>query len=43
MKAMIEIAELWENGPDVPKAAPTTTPVNRPNGTAARNLNIASL
>jgi len=42
--AMIEIAELAENDPESLKAAPVTTPVSRPNETAAaRNLNIASL
>jgi len=42
--AMIEIAELAEKDPDVLKAAPTTTPVNRPNETAAaKDLNIAYL
>jgi glycine dehydrogenase subunit 2 len=42
--AMIEIAELAEKDPEQLKAAPTTTPVCRPNETAAaRNLNIAYL
>jgi glycine cleavage system P protein (glycine dehydrogenase) subunit 2 len=42
--AMIEIADLAGTDPDQLKAAPVTTPVSRPNETAAaRNLNIASL
>lgn len=42
--AMIEIAELAEKDPDALKAAPTTTPVNRPDETAAaKNLDIACL
>jgi len=42
--AMIEIAELAESDPEPLKAAPVTTPVSRPNETAAaKNLNIASL
>jgi glycine dehydrogenase subunit 2 len=42
--AMIEIAELAESDPEQLKAAPVTTPVSRPNETAAaKNLNIASL
>jgi len=42
--AMIEIAALAEKDPDQLKAAPVTTPVSRPNETAAaKMLNIASL
>ena len=42
--AMIEIAGLAENDPEKLKAAPTTTPVSRPDEVAAaKNLNIASL
>ena len=42
--AMIEIAELAGKDPEQLKAAPVTTPVSRPNETAAaKNLNIASL
>jgi glycine dehydrogenase subunit 2 len=42
--AMIEIAKLAEKDADRLKAAPTTTPVSRPNETAAaKNLNIAFL
>lgn len=42
--AMIEIAELAQKDPEQLKAAPVTTPVSRPNETAAaKNLNIASL
>jgi glycine dehydrogenase subunit 2 len=42
--AMIEIADLAEKDPDALKAAPTTTPVNRPDETAAaKNLNIVCL
>jgi glycine dehydrogenase subunit 2 len=42
--AMIEIAELAEKAPERLKAAPMTTPVNRPDETAAaKNLNIARL
>jgi len=42
--AMIEIAELAEKNPEQLKAAPITTPVSRPNETAAaKMLNIASL
>jgi len=42
--AMIEIAELAETDPEPLKAAPVTTPVSRPNETAAaKNLNIACL
>ena len=40
--AMIEIAGLAENDPEKLKAAPTTTPVSRPDEVAAaKNLNIA--
>ena len=42
--AMIEITELAEKDPEKLKAAPVTTPVSRPNETAAaKNLNIALL
>jgi glycine dehydrogenase subunit 2 len=42
--AMIEIAEQAESEPEKLKSAPTTTPVCRPNETAAaKNLNIACL
>ncbi len=42
--AMIEIAELTESNPERVKAAPVTTPVNRPDETAAaKNLNVARL
>lgn len=42
--AMIEIAELAQKDPEALKAAPVTTPVSRPNETAAaKNLNIACL
>jgi len=42
--AMIEIAELAQKDPEQLKAAPVTTPVSRPNETAAaKNLNIACL
>jgi len=42
--AMIEIAKLSDTDPDQLKAAPVTTPVSRPNETAAaKMLNIASL
>ncbi len=42
--AMIEIATLAENHPEKLKAAPTTTPVSRPDEVAAaKNLNIACL
>ncbi len=42
--AMIEIAEQAETDPEQLKAAPVTTPVSRPNETAAaKNLNIAYL
>ncbi|MDI6450452.1 aminomethyl-transferring glycine dehydrogenase subunit GcvPB [Anaerobaca lacustris] len=42
--AMIEIAELAQKDPEALKAAPITTPVSRPNETAAaKNLNIACL
>jgi glycine dehydrogenase subunit 2 len=42
--AMIEIAGLAENDPEKLRAAPTTTPVSRPDEVAAaKNLNIASL
>lgn len=42
--AMIEIAELTESNPEQVKAAPVTTPVNRPDETAAaKNLNVARL
>lgn len=41
---MIEIAALAETDPDRLKAAPVTTPVNRPDETAAaKNLNVARL
>ncbi len=44
ISAMIEIAKEAETDPDKLKCAPTTTPVCRPDETAAaRNLNIASL
>ncbi len=40
--AMIKIADLAKNSPDVLKNAPISTPVNRPNETlAARNLDLA--
>ena len=42
--AMIEIAEVAETDPESLKAAPVTTPVSRPNETAAaKNLDIALL
>jgi glycine dehydrogenase subunit 2 len=42
--AMIEIAGLAQKDPETLKAAPVTTPVSRPNETAAaKNLNIALL
>ncbi len=42
--AMIEIATLAENDPEELKAAPTTTPVSRPDEVAAaKHLNIACL
>jgi len=42
--AMIEIARLTETDPEKIKSAPTTTPVSRPDETAAaKNLNIADL
>ncbi len=42
--AMIEIAELAEKDPEAPQSGPLTTPVSRPNETAAaKNLDIASL
>ncbi|MCX5643596.1 MAG: aminomethyl-transferring glycine dehydrogenase subunit GcvPB [Phycisphaerae bacterium] len=42
--AMIELAKLAENDPEKLKAAPTTTPVSRPDEVAAaKNLNIACL
>jgi glycine dehydrogenase subunit 2 len=42
--AMIEIADLAEKAPEELKAAPVTTPVNRPDETAAaKNLNIACI
>ncbi|MDY0355462.1 MAG: aminomethyl-transferring glycine dehydrogenase subunit GcvPB [Sedimentisphaerales bacterium] len=42
--AMIEIAELAQKDPEALKAAPVTTPVSRPNETAAaKNLDIACL
>ena len=42
--AMIESTELAEKNPEKLKAAPVTTPVSRPNETAAaKNLNIALL
>jgi glycine dehydrogenase subunit 2 len=41
---MIELAQLAENDPEKLKAAPTTTPVSRPDEVAAaKNLNIACL
>ena len=44
IEAMIEIAELAKTDPEKLKAAPTTTPVCRPDETAAaRNLDIASI
>jgi glycine dehydrogenase subunit 2 len=44
IEAMIEIADLAAKDPEKLKAAPITTPVSRPNETAAaKNLNIASL
>jgi len=44
VSAMIEIAKQAQTDPDKLKSAPTTTPVCRPDETAAaRNLNIASL
>jgi len=44
ISAMIEIAKEAETDPQKLKSAPTTTPVCRPNETAAaRDLNIASL
>jgi glycine dehydrogenase subunit 2 len=44
ISAMIEIAEQAEAAPEKLKSAPTTTPVCRPDETAAaKNLNIASL
>ncbi len=44
IEAMIEIAAQAKTEPDKLKSAPTTTPVCRPDETAAaRNLNIASL
>ncbi len=44
IEAMIEIAELAETDPEKLRAAPTTTPVSRPDETAAaKHLNIASL
>lgn len=44
ISAMIEISKEAETDPDRLKCAPTTTPVCRPDETAAaRNLNIASL
>ncbi len=42
--AMIEIAQIAETDPEKLKAAPTTTPVSRPDDVAAvKSLNIASL
>ena len=42
--AMIEIAELAKTEPEKLKEAPTTTPVSRPDETAAaKNLDIAFL
>jgi len=42
--AMIELAQLAETAPEQLKAAPTTTPVSRPDEVAAaKNLNIACL
>ena len=44
IEAMIEIALLAADEPDKIKGAPTTTPVSRPDDTAAaKNLNIACL
>jgi len=44
IEAMIEIARLAETAPDKLKAAPTTTPVSRPDDVAAvKSLNIACL
>jgi glycine dehydrogenase subunit 2 len=44
IEAMIEIAKLAETEPQKLKAAPVTTPVNRPDEIlAARELNIACL
>jgi glycine dehydrogenase subunit 2 len=44
LDAMIEIADWAENDPEKLKAAPTTTPVSRPDEVAAaKNLNIACL
>jgi glycine dehydrogenase subunit 2 len=44
INAMIEIANLAEKSPEKLKAAPTTTPVSRPDETAAaKHLNIACL
>jgi len=44
IEAMIEIAQLAETDPEKLKAAPTTTPVSRPDEVAAvKNLNIACL
>jgi len=44
INAMIEIAQLAKSDPDKLKAAPTTTPVSRPDETAAaKNLDIANL
>jgi glycine dehydrogenase subunit 2 len=44
IEAMIELADLAEKDPDKLKAAPTTTPVSRPDETAAaKNLDIAYL
>ena len=44
IEAMIEIAEQAISEPDTLKNAPITTPVSRPNETAAaKNPNIASL
>jgi glycine dehydrogenase subunit 2 len=44
IEAMIEIAELAETDPEKLKAAPTTTPVSRPDDVGAvKSLNIACL
>jgi glycine dehydrogenase subunit 2 len=44
LDAMIQIADLAEHAPEKLKAAPTTTPVSRPDEVAAaKNLNIACL
>jgi glycine dehydrogenase subunit 2 len=44
IEAMIDLADLAEKDPEKLKAAPTTTPVSRPDDVAAaKNLNIACL